>query len=69
MCSQTYSNFDGDAEKCGTNKSTWDKIIGKQNAFQHYMLFKLNRVYSNFTSRSMVSLQSFAFVETLIDCN
>ena len=22
MSSQTYSNFDGDAEKCGTNKST-----------------------------------------------
>ena len=33
MCSQTYSNFDGDAEKCGTNKSTWDKVIGKQMRF------------------------------------
>ena len=33
MCSQTYSNFDGDAAKCGTNKSYWDKIIGKQMRF------------------------------------
>ena len=45
----------------------WDKqvnlgqIYRKTNAFQHYMLFKLIRVYSNFTSRSMVSLHSFAF--------
>ena len=48
MCSQTYSNFDGDAEKYGTNKSTWDKIIEKQMRVAVIYLEKAAKVMDNF---------------------